>query len=166
MVFNYSGRPWMIRDCASQSSGRIGCAAGVYKKFRHVILGARLEERSRSGHWGTKRLIGAIRATAPDTEVWGYISIVGSPKDDNGIHPYLYSARKYLRRAARWKKMGVTGIFVDEFDICVPSYETCQLGPTRPGVHLSEAPEQGRGRSSQDGARSIRQRELTDGRDG
>ena len=129
MVFNYSGSPWMIRHCAARAKGKRACAARVYSKFSHVILGARLEEADRAGHHESRRLVRKIREASPSTEIWGYISIVGSPKDSNGIHPEVYSVEAYLDHVSMWKQMGVTGIFIDEYDICEPSYEHCQRGP-------------------------------------
>lgn len=129
MAFNYSGAPWLIRHCATKLKQKRTCAARVYSKFSHLILGARLEEADRAGHRESRKLIRKIRDRSPSTEIWGYISIVGSPKDASGVHPVVYSVADYLDHVAAWKDMGVTGIFVDEYDICDPSYEHCQRGP-------------------------------------
>ncbi len=132
MVFNYSGIPWSVRKCADKLKRQKGCAAKAYSRFGHLILGARLEEPDRSGHDGTTQLIRKMKRRAPDTEVWGYISIIGSPKDSSGVHPVVYSVDDYLDHVRAWAEMGVTGIFIDEYDVCDPSYERCQEGPAGP----------------------------------
>ncbi len=137
MAFYYSGSPWIVRECTGWDQTQVDCAAKVFRKFRHVVFGARLEEASRGGHVGAANLMQRLRKTAPKTELWGYISFLGSQKDANGHRDVVYTLDEYIDRASRWKAMGATGIFLDEYDVCDPSWQSCRSGPDGKGVLLT-----------------------------
>lgn len=137
MAFYYSGSPWIVRECTDYDPGAVECAANVFKKFRHVVFGARLEEETRGGHEGATNLMKRLREVAPRTELWGYISFIGAQKNPDGTRDEVYEVGDYVERAKAWKQMGATGIFLDEYDVCDPSWQKCRPGPDGEGVLLT-----------------------------
>lgn len=138
MAFYYSGSPWIVRGCDSYDDDDVACAARVFSRFKHVVFGARLEEESRGGHDGATSLMKRLRATSPKTELWGYISFLGSQKNPDGTRDEIYSVADYIERGRAWKAMGATGVFLDEYDVCDPSWQGwCRPGPDGEGVLLT-----------------------------
>jgi hypothetical protein len=138
MAFYYSGSPWVVRGCTDPDPTQVECAARVFERFRHVVFGARLEEESRGGHEGAARLFHRLRNKSPSTELWGYMSFIGGQKDADGTRDDVYSVADYRARAKAWKAMGATGIFLDEYDVCDPSWQGwCRPGPDGEGVRLT-----------------------------
>ena len=123
LAFGYGFRPWEVGGCTTPA-----CAVARYGQFDHVVLGSGMEEAEHPSHDGAVQLLGGIRAASPDTEVWGYVSLVGGPVA-NGRRTRAHSVDDIAARAAAWKAIGVTGIFLDEADLCRPEAQTCSTGP-------------------------------------
>ena len=136
LAFNYSAAPWIVRDCTGReaTAKTISCAAKVYENFDQVVL-----DTDFSTHFagGMKRLVTEIRRRKLSIEVWGYVSIVGSTKQPDGTRATEFSVAEILETARRFREAGMTGIFLDEYDVCDPAYETCQLGPDGRGIKVS-----------------------------
>ncbi len=134
--FNYSAAPWIVRGCrASKATQKsIACAASVYENFDQIVL-----DTDFTTHFadGMGRLVAEIRARRPEIEVWGYVSIVGSTKGPDGTRTTVFSVADILDEAKRFQDAGMTGIFLDEYDVCDPNYETCQLGPDGRGIEIT-----------------------------
>ena len=134
--FNYSAAPWIVRGCrASKPTQKsIACAASVYENFDQIVL-----DTDFTTHFadGMGRLVAEIRARRPEIEVWGYVSIVGSTKGPDGTRTTVFSVADILDEAKRFQDAGMTGIFLDEYDVCDPNYETCQLGPDGRGIEIT-----------------------------
>jgi hypothetical protein len=138
MAFYYSGSPWIVRECTSFVDTDVACATRVFSRFRHVVFGARLEETSRGGHEGATNLMHLLRERSPKTELWGYISFLGSQKNPDGTRDEIFELNDYVERAKAWRAMGATGIFLDEYDVCDPSWQGwCRTGPDGEGVLLT-----------------------------
>jgi hypothetical protein len=115
--------PWLVRDCAT-----VACAADTYGGFDHVVFAAGLEEPDHPSHAGTAELIAAIRERHPDTEVWGYVSMIGRPDfDADGHRDEVYTVEDHRAHARLWKAMGATGVFLDEDGLCMPEWDACPV---------------------------------------
>lgn len=136
LAFNYSAAPWIVRDCTDRSAGdkAIACAASVYEQFDQIVLDTDFASRFAAG---MERLVTELRVRRPDIEVWGYISIVGSTKLPDGTRSTVFSVDDILAEARRFQDAGMTGIFLDEYDVCDPGYETCQQGPHGKGIGIT-----------------------------
>ncbi len=137
MAFYYSGSPWIVRDCSGFDQTDVSCAVDVFSKFRHVVFGARLEEQTRSGHAGAMNLMQSLRRGSNRTELWGYISFIGSQKKPDGTRDMVFDLDYFRESARAWKEMGATGIFLDEYDVCDPAWQRCRKGPDGEGVLLT-----------------------------
>jgi hypothetical protein len=137
MAFYYSGSPWIVRECSGFDQTDVACAVDVFSNFRHVVFGARLEEATRSGHAGATNLMHGLRRESKRTELWGYISFIGSQKNPDGTRDMLFDLDYYIESARAWKEMGATGIFLDEYDVCDPAWQRCRKGPDGEGVLLT-----------------------------
>lgn len=117
LAFAYQWAPWAVRGCPADG-GDLTCAVDVYGRFAHVVFGGGIDDPDHPSHASTRRLIGALRDAHPDTEIWGYVSTLrhGDVAHDTAAID---------RRSARWQDMGVTGIFLDEFDLCDPGWANC-----------------------------------------
>lgn len=125
LAFHYGASPWEVRDC-----GAVDCAADVYGRFAHVVLGAGLEEPDHPGHEETRRLVRALRNRHPAVEVWGYVSLVGGPEGPDGHRTRRHTAGDVAERATAWAEMGTTGVFLDEAGVCRPEWgQACPRGP-------------------------------------
>jgi len=136
LAFHYGFRPWAVRSCSD--SAPVSCAAGVYANFRNVVFGSGLEDASHASHKRAATLVRAVRSASPQTEVWGYVSLVGPPAAD-GRRPSIHTVDEVRRRAAAWKAMGATGIFLDEADLCRPGSQPCPRGPNGQPVAIDRA---------------------------
>ena len=123
LAFGYGFRPWEVGGCTTPA-----CAVARYGQFGHVVLGSGMEEPDHPSHEGAVQLLGGLRAAAPRTEVWGYVSLVGGPVAD-GRRTRAHSVDDIAARAEAWRAMGATGIFLDEADLCRPDAQTCSTGP-------------------------------------
>ncbi|MPZ71492.1 MAG: hypothetical protein GEU71_18520, partial [Actinobacteria bacterium] len=134
--FNYSAAPWIVRGCEGSKATvkSIACAAAVYENFDQIVLDTDFNTHFADG---MSRLVAEIRARRPDIEVWGYVSIVGSTKGPDGTRTTVFSVADILEVARRFQDAGMTGIFLDEYDVCDPAYETCQLGPDGRGIEIT-----------------------------
>ena len=136
LTFNYSASPWIVRECTGREATErtISCAASVYENFDQIVL-----DTDFSTHFagGMERLVTEIRRRKPAIEVWGYVSIVGSTKQPDGTRATEFSVAEILDEARRFRDAGMTGIFLDEYDVCDPAYETCQLGPDGRGIEVT-----------------------------
>ena len=119
----YGPSPWLVRDC--QPTDPVGCAAAAFGQFAHVVLNSGFEEVDHPAHARVTALVQEVRAVAPATEVWGYVSLVGGPVTRGGVRPVLHTVDDIRARAAAWKAMGATGIFLDEADLCRPARDRC-----------------------------------------
>lgn len=120
LAIAYAFRPWVVRDCTDAEPVTMDCASDAYAAFDHVVLAAGLEDPDHPSHSGTARLIDRLRDDHPSQEVWGYISLRSHAGRQQG--PPDVAAR-----AAAWAQMGVTGIFLDEADLC-PDGDGCPNG--------------------------------------
>jgi hypothetical protein len=118
----YGHSPWLVRDC--RVTDPVACPARAFAEFAHVVLGSGLEEPDHPSHARTRTLIREIRSLAPSTELWGYVSLVGGPAS-GGVRPVLYTVAAIRDRAVAWKEMGITGVFLDEADLCRPARDDC-----------------------------------------
>lgn len=136
LAFNYSAAPWIVRDCTGREATEraISCAASVYENFDQIVLDT---DFSTPFAGGMERLVTEIRRRKPSIEVWGYVSIVGSTKQPDGTRAKEFSVAEILEAARRFQDAGMTGIFLDEYDVCDPAYETCQLGPDGRGIEIT-----------------------------
>lgn len=134
--FNYSAAPWIVRGCTGSKATEktIACAASVYENFDQIVLDT--DFTTHFAH-GMSRLVAEIRSRRPDIEVWGYVSIVGSTKAPDGTRSTVFTVADILAEARRFQDAGMTGIFLDEYDVCDPAYETCQLGPDGRGIEIT-----------------------------
>jgi hypothetical protein len=82
-------------------------------------------------------LMQGLRKESKRTELWGYISFIGSQKKADGTRDMVFDLDYYIESAKAWKEMGATGIFLDEYDICDPSWQHCRKGPDGKGVLLT-----------------------------
>lgn len=159
LAFNYSGFPWLIDGCPDKrpTPDALRCAVEVYSKFDQLVIDA---DFTSSAVPGLERMIKLLAAKKPSLEVWGYVSIVGSTKGEDGIRDRVYSPSDIANLAQRFKALGVSGIFLDEYDVCDPSFETCQ--PSADGVGIPITRETGRsgGTAPFHGPCGIRQRSL------
>ena len=114
--FHYGATPWVVRDCTD-----VACAAEVYGRLDHIVFGSGLEDASHSSHETSVELIRAIRQRHPATEVWGYVSLVGSAVIDDR-RDTVYEVADITARARAWRDMGATGVFLDEGDLCLPEW--------------------------------------------
>lgn len=126
LAIQYSAEPWRVRGCGAD--GDVDCAAAAFGRFDHVVLGSGLEEPTHRSHAMATRLVAALRAEWPGTEVWGYVSAVGGPSVD-GRRSRVHSVEEVARRSGWWQAMGATGVFLDEADLCDPRFQDCPLGP-------------------------------------
>lgn len=117
LAFAYQFRPWLLRGCPADPSD-LQCAVEAYRSFRHVVFGGGIEELTHPSHVDTVRLIQLLRDDDPNREIWGYVSMRRHAAQWHGVD-------EVLRRASLWRDMGVTGIFLDEFDLCEPGWRTC-----------------------------------------
>lgn len=132
----YGRSPWLVRDC--QPSEPVACAAGAFAAFDHVVLGSGLEEPAHPSHASAHALVSELRALAPSTEVWGYVSLIGGPSVE-GTRPVVHSIEDIASRAAAWKALGATGIFLDEADLCRPAFDDCPRDRSGREVEVTRA---------------------------
>lgn len=125
LAISYGYRPWVIRGCTDPDPDTMSCASDVYAAFRHVVLAAGLEDPAHPSHGGTRRLIEQLRADHADQELWGYVSLRRHAQQEHTLEDIA-------TRAAAWQQMGITGIFLDEADLCPPGPPPCtEAGITR-----------------------------------
>ncbi len=138
LAFNYSGFPWLIDGCPDKrpTPDALRCAVEVYSKFDQLVIDA---DFTSSAVPGLERMIKLLAAKKPSLEVWGYVSIVGSTKGEDGIRDRVYSPSDIANLAQRFKALGVSGIFLDEYDVCDPSFETCQPSADGVGIPITRA---------------------------
>lgn len=117
----YGYRPWVVRDCTEEDRATMACASAAYGAFRHVVFAAGLEEPSHPSHAGTRALVERLRADHPAQEVWGYVSLRRHGDREHTVEDIA-------TRAAAWKELGATGVFLDEADLCAPGSSPC-AGP-------------------------------------
>lgn len=117
LAFAYQWAPWAVRDCPADTVD-VACAAAVYGEFSHVVFGGGIDDPAHPSHDDTARLIAELRQTHPATEVWGYVSTLRHGDD-------AHDTAAIRARATRWRDMGATGVFLDEFDLCDPIWSTC-----------------------------------------
>jgi hypothetical protein len=121
LAIHYGAEPWFVRDCTD-----IVCAADAYAPFAHVVLGAGLEDPGHPTSGQARAFIAELRRRSPRTEVWGYISLVGTNRRRDGRYSALWDEPDLDRLVGRWKQTGATGIFVDEANLCRPDWgQTC-----------------------------------------
>lgn len=121
LTFAYGFQPWAVGGCATPA-----CAADRYQQFNHVVFGSGFEEVDHPSHAGVAELIADLRARVPEREVWGYVSLVGGPVVD-GRRDRIHTTAEITTRATAWGALGVTGIFLDEADLCRPGAQECPL---------------------------------------
>lgn len=109
LAIAYGYRPWVVRGCTEDDPDSMTCASEVYGAFRHVVLAAGLEDPDHASHEGTRQLVRQLRVDHPDQELWGYVSL----RDRR-------TGGDIAAKAAAWQDVGVTGIFLDEADLCHP----------------------------------------------
>ncbi|MGH3442679.1 MAG: hypothetical protein ACRDUY_11685, partial [Nitriliruptorales bacterium] len=120
IAFAYQYRPWVVRDCTDPFPATMACASAAYAPFDHVVLAGSLEEPGHPSHDGTVRLIARLREDHADQEVWGYVSLRSHAGRPQGLE-------QVLERVGLWAETGVTGIFLDEADLC-PGGDDCPEG--------------------------------------
>ena len=134
LAFAYGYEPWAVAGCTTPE-----CAAERYVVFDHVVLGSGFEEATHPSHRGAAALAALLRDRRPDAELWGYVSLVGGPAGDGGRRDRIHTPADIGARAALWQAMGVTGIFLDEADLCRPSAQQCPLDATGDEVAITRA---------------------------
>lgn len=132
----YGPSPWLVRSC--RATDPVECPARAFGQFSHVVLGAGLEEDDHPSHERAAALVREIRALAPSTELWGYVSLVGGPEKD-GVRPEIYSLAAIRARAASWRSMGMTGVFLDEADLCSPARDVCPRDASGREIEITRA---------------------------
>ncbi len=118
LAFAYQFAPWEVEGCAALDDD-LDCAVRHHGRFAHVVFAAGLQEPEHPSHEGTRLLLERLRDDHPDQERWGYVSLLrhsGTWYDNDEVE----------RLAALWQELGVTGIFVDEFDLCEPGWRHCR----------------------------------------
>lgn len=118
LAIAYGYRPWVVRGCTEPRPETMACASAVYGAFRHVVLAGGLEEPEHPSHAGTRRLVERLRTDHPGQELWGYVSLRRHGAREHTVEDIA-------ARAAAWQAVGVTGIFLDEADLCRPHDDTC-----------------------------------------
>ncbi|MEX2653437.1 MAG: hypothetical protein WD532_00225, partial [Acidimicrobiia bacterium] len=119
LALAYQWAPWAIRDC-DPSGEDLGCASAAYGKFNHIVLAAGLQDPRHPSHAKTVLLIERLRTDHPETEIWGYVSLLRHAAD-------WYGVEGVSSRAQQWQSIGATGIFLDEFDLCEAGWRTCPV---------------------------------------
>jgi hypothetical protein len=114
----YYGYPSLVNG----SGGDVERAAGVFAGYDVLVLGDGLEfadkqagrspEGDPSEHQKTLLIINAIRKRNPGVRVYGYVCL-GEIPWPKGQQTAL-SAKELQERIQLWKRMGVSGIFLDE----------------------------------------------------
>jgi len=137
LAIYYGASPWLVRGC--RSTDPVECPAQAFAEFQHVVFSAGLEEPTHPSHARAGALIREVVALDPASEVWGYVSLVGGPATAAGIRPVFYTVDDIRARAASWKAMGATGIFLDESDLCRPVLDTCAKDPGGRELEVSRA---------------------------
>lgn len=132
----YGPSPWLVRGC--RPTDPMSCPARAFGEFAHVVLGAGLEEVAHTSHTRAEALVTELRVLAPETEVWGYVSLVGGPAT-RGVRTVVYTLHDIRARAAAWKAMGATGIFLDEVDLCHPARDRCAKDASGKELEVSRA---------------------------
>lgn len=117
LAFAYQFTPWAVRGCPRDTDD-LSCALDAYEPFTHIVFGGGIEEPSHSSHATTAQLVAELKRADPAREIWGYVSLRRHAGQ-------WHDVAEVLRRAALWRDMGVTGIFLDEFDLCEPGWRTC-----------------------------------------
>lgn len=118
LAIAYGYRPWVVRGCTDVSPDSMACPSEVYGAFRHVVLAAGLEDQDHPSHAGTRRLVQQLREDHPGQELWGYVSLRRHRDQDHRVEDIG-------ARAAAWQTVGVTGIFLDEADLCHAGSSGC-----------------------------------------
>lgn len=118
LAFAYQWAPWSIDGCAA-ATDPTACAVEHYAAFDHVVFGAGLEADTHPSHAQTAALIAQLRTAKPDGEIWGYISLLRHQRQ-------WHDTAEIARRAQAWRAIGVTGIFLDEYDVCEAGWRTCR----------------------------------------
>ena len=125
LAIAYGYRPWVVRDCTEASPSTMACASEAYAAFDHVVLAAGLEDPEHASHDGTRRLVARLRTDHPEQELWGYVSMRRHGDREHTVEDIA-------TRAAAWRTVGVTGVFLDEADLCLPGSASCtEAGVTR-----------------------------------
>lgn len=117
LAFAYQWAPWAVRD-ADPTGRDLTRASEIYGEFDHVVFGAGLQRPDHASHADTNRLLRRLNADHPDQERWGYVSMLREADD-------WYGHAGVARRIDQWARLAVTGIFLDEFDLCEPAWADC-----------------------------------------
>lgn len=134
LAFAYGYEPWSVGGCTTPE-----CAAERYVVFDHVVLGSGFEEATHPSHGGAAALAALLRDRRPDAELWGYVSLVGGPAGEGGRRDRIHTPADIGARAALWQAMGVTGVFLDEADLCRPDAQQCALDSSGDEVAITRA---------------------------
>lgn len=108
-VLFYYGYPALVNG----SNGNINAAANIFRQFDIIILGDGIQATSpvHPDQANTKQIIDIL--IRHGKKVYGYIPL-GNRADDRKL-----SKAQIEEEVAKWQKLGVTGIFGDEFDFNV-----------------------------------------------
>ncbi|MBS3940950.1 MAG: hypothetical protein KG028_08315 [Actinobacteria bacterium] len=121
LAFAYQWAPWAVRD-ADPAGLDLTRASQVYGRFDHVVFGAGLQRPDHPSHANTERLVRQLAEDHPGQERWGYVSMLREADD-------WYGHAGVARRIDQWARLPVTGIFLDEFDLCDAAWADCGIAP-------------------------------------
>lgn len=84
-------------------------AAAIFAEFDQVVFGSGIEDSSHGAHADTLDIMAKMKALKPSIEIYGYI-----PMGQLDTDPKLTDDQMKVK-ADKWKLMGATGIFLDEY---------------------------------------------------